>query len=777
MPNHSALVRRAATIAALSALYLTTSSYVAAQVPRSGDEAASPTPVAQSPAPSASPDAPPAPAGQNAIPEVVITSTPTKVYEAPTSQTMTTIGRDEFKDTPGFSIGETLVYSPGVTIKQGNGPRDVGISIRGSNDRNGFGVRNLQVFEDGFPVTQPDGLSRTDLTDPHAYGSIDVYRGPSSVLFGNYATGGAINFRTRPGGDIDGFEGGVDIGSFNYRNGYGLFGKKGEGYEFSLFGGGVRSDGFIANSDFATHTENALTSYSPTLNDTFTFKIINNRLDTHLPIRLSLNQFNQNPFQRNCVTAATAAAGCATVNLFNNGISGATTARTAEEAGLGRNDTRSIGGARWEHNFDNATTWRTMLVYDNKDISQPTGATSAIGDQPSYNVITDVTNRGQVFGLDATHFFGLYQNYVWLDSSTYNVASGGNATLGALSSRVLGLQANQGAHVREEIKFAPAWTAVGGLAIERTRIEATSTNYITNVGATVASREFVNWAYEAGLKYRPDKDWTLHGRAASGYGTPQASNLFVTSSGVAGNNTQLKTQKNYGFDLGADWSPVNTALIGVTGFYEFFRDELVSQSPGAGLSSFTFNAPRSEHRGVEVYGDWRPAPGWRFRLSYTYDDQIYTQYVERLSAGTQSSTFDRAGNKIPGIQPHYMFARLGYDVPDGPLAGFGGFIEDNFRGGFNVDNANLVQVSDYNIVNLNLHYTPQLTGGTVKSFSLFFEIQNLFDKTYIASANNIADSISSTTGAQNGAATVANTGGSIYAGAPQTFIAGMKMKF
>ena len=69
------------------------------------------------------------------------------------------------------------------------------------------------IFDDGFPVTQPDGLSRSDLIDPHAYAGIDVWRGPSSALFGNYATGGAINFRTYPGGAIDGIEYGVDAGS------------------------------------------------------------------------------------------------------------------------------------------------------------------------------------------------------------------------------------------------------------------------------------------------------------------------------------------------------------------------------------------------------------------------------------------------------------------------------------------------------------------------------------------------------------------------------------
>ena len=126
--------------------------------------------------------APPAPDGDPAItlPTVDVTAPangiglPPPPFDAaghPAGQTITSIGEERFKDLPNFSIGDVLRESPGVSFKQGNGPRDVGISIRGSNARNGFGIRNIQVFEDGFPVTQPDGLSRTDLTDPHAYGA------------------------------------------------------------------------------------------------------------------------------------------------------------------------------------------------------------------------------------------------------------------------------------------------------------------------------------------------------------------------------------------------------------------------------------------------------------------------------------------------------------------------------------------------------------------------------------------------------------------------------
>ncbi len=315
-------------------------------------------------------------------------------YQAPNRQTQTTIDRSQFDNRPAFSVADVLRDSPGISVKQGNGPRDFGISIRGSNARNTFGIRNLVIFDDGFPVTQPDGLSRSDLIDPRAYGAIDVIRGPSSALYGNYATGGALNFRTRPGGTIDGVEYGVDGGSFGYLNNYLAAGKKVGTFEASLFASDARGDGYIANSWFNTQTVNFLATFQATPDDRFAVKFINNDLSIRLPIRLSLNQFYQNPFQQGCATGATAALGCGTVSLFNNGFNarplpaGAADkdTETAVQAGLGRNDRRTIIGGRWEHDFDNQTTWRNQFVFDDRNINQPTGTTSAIGDFPSYKL-------------------------------------------------------------------------------------------------------------------------------------------------------------------------------------------------------------------------------------------------------------------------------------------------------------------------------------------------------------------------------------------------------
>ena len=701
------------------------------------------------------------------------------LYQAPAGQTQTTINRSQFDNRPSFSVGDVLRDSPGVSVKQGNGPRDLGISIRGSNARNGFGIRNLVIFEDGFPVTQPDGLSRSDLIDPRAYSAIDVIRGPSSALYGNYATGGALNFRTRPGGTIDGVEYGVDGGSFGYLNNYLAAGKKVGNFEGSLFASDARGDGFIQNSWFNTQTVNFLGTLQATPDDRFTVKFINNDLSARLPVRLSLNQYYQNPFQIGCDAAGVA--GCGTVSLFNNGFNGPKSSVTAVQAGLGRNDRRTIVGGRWEHDFDNQTTWRNQFVFDDRNINQPTGSTSAIGDFPSYNYMTDVTRRGEIFGMESTTYFGGFYNTLVASSDTRNVMPGGNARLGLLQSNTFSDTSNYGLRARQELKLNPSLTAIAGIGWETTNLRGINTAYtypvpdnpsVIKTAVTSASPQFQNTAPELALLYKPNDEWLFRGRVATGYGTPQVSNLFVLPDGTAGNNTQLRTQKNLGYDLGFDWTPNNSVKLSATGFYEFFKDELVTQAtPVAGIT-YTFNAPRSEHRGVELAADWRFYPGWRFTAAYTYLDEVYTDYTE----GIGLFNFNRAGNKIPGISPNELTARLGYDEFVGPLAGLGAFVEVQWKDSFYMDNANLLKAPGYELVNLNVHYKTDLASDYLKTLSLYFEVRNVFDRTYVASANNIANSVSAL-GFQNPASVLATTTNSIYAGSPRAFIAGMKVAF
>jgi iron complex outermembrane receptor protein len=703
-----------------------------------------------------------------------------RVDERPAGLVATTIGRDRFEHAAAFSAGELLALSPGVTVVQGNGPRDVSVSVRGSNARQTFGIRNIQVFEDGFPVTQPDGLARTDLVDPHAYGAIDVFRGPSSALFGNYAVEGAINFRTRT--DVSGADGGLDLGSFGYRNVHGAFGLRRRSWRVSGFGSHVTGDGFTAHTAFATTTGSVLLTYSPSAADTITLKLIDNATDTDLSIRLSQRQFEANPFQRGC--AALAGVACAGVSVLANGVSGARVTLSPEQAGLGRDDRRTIAGARWERVLGSRTTWRTQAVFDNRDINQPTSATSAIGRFPSINVISDVTRTARIGGLDVVHFGGVFVNGQDIDSRTVNLMPGGGAALGAVAAVTSGRHLNAGMRFREEVRVGPRWTGVLGLGVERTRLSGANTGYRYPVGSgpavtvTPVARTLLNVAPEATVYFRPGPSWQLHARVAAGYGTPQLGNLFVTPEGVNGTNLDLRSQRNVGVDLGLELRVTDHLTASAAWFRESYWNELVTQSPGPSLLSFTFNAPRSLHQGLELATEWRPLgtslAGLRLQAAYTWNGQRYQEYEERLSAGTRTALFDRAGQRIPGVTPHHATARLAYDHRSGRLAGAGAYVEVHTRAAAFVDNGNLLRVPGYSLVNLNLHYDPRT--GWLRRVRLLVDLRNLANAAYVASASNLSNTLSPLTGAQNPAPVLAGAGG-IYAGSPRSVVVGGRVRF
>ncbi|GJE53885.1 MULTISPECIES: TonB-dependent receptor family protein [Methylobacterium] len=705
------------------------------------------------------------------------------VIENPVGQIVTAVGRDgAIANRPATSIGSVLLDSPGVTVRQGNGGRDVTISIRGNNARSTGVTKNTVVLEDGFVLTQPDGASRFDLVDPRAYSRIDVFRGPQSALFGNYATGGALAFRTRTGREIDGYEIGTDAGSYGYLSNYFTVGAASGPVEISLFASDVRGNGYQEHSSYDTQTINLLASYTPTPDNRFTLKVIDNELHADIPARSSLDQYRINPFQRGCASAATAAAGCTTYNFPINGAFGPTAAVTAAQVGLERKDRRTIVAGRWEHDVDAQTTWRMQVGYDERNYNQPFFTSSGRGSIPSVNMLSDITHRSEVFGLPALSYAAISFNALDAHATTFNLAPAAGPRLGALIGDQFSQQSNLGGRARTEVTFSEAWTGVVGISAENTWITGRNLAYAYSAAGTTrtlstADRSFLNVAPELALVWRPSADLAIRGRVATGYTTPGAGNLFVTSAGIPGNNTDLKTQENLGFDLGTDWSPVAGLRFSLTGFYEFFRNELLSQSPGAGLLSYTFNAPASEHRGIEAGAVYAFAEGWRGTLAYTFDDQIYTDYVEQLSAGTRTSRFDRAGNAIPGVPAHQLLARIGYDVPSGPLAGLGAFAETVVQDGYFLDNANLLKVPGFAIVNVNVHYSSLLPDWYAKRIDLYGEVRNVFDTTYVASANPLANSIGAATGLQNGAAVLAATTGSVYAGAPRSFVAGMKLSF
>lgn len=128
---------------------------------------------------------------------VTITATPVKPAE---SRQAVAVSPDEIARTPATSPWELLRQTAGVEVHiQGQGPGFASdASVRGfSSDHS----TDLALWIDGVPVNEPvnghaEGYNDWSLIFPQAIQDLDVIKGPTSALFGNFAFSGIVNVRT-----------------------------------------------------------------------------------------------------------------------------------------------------------------------------------------------------------------------------------------------------------------------------------------------------------------------------------------------------------------------------------------------------------------------------------------------------------------------------------------------------------------------------------------------------------------------------------------------------
>ncbi|MGB4959267.1 MAG: TonB-dependent receptor, partial [Saprospiraceae bacterium] len=99
-------------------------------------------------------------------------------------------------DTYQSSVQRLFDRQAGVQSFNGeNFAQDIRISIRGFGSRSAFGIRGLRVYQDGIPLTSPDGTTQMDEISGFDIQTLDVMRSGMAARFGN-AAGGAIALKS-----------------------------------------------------------------------------------------------------------------------------------------------------------------------------------------------------------------------------------------------------------------------------------------------------------------------------------------------------------------------------------------------------------------------------------------------------------------------------------------------------------------------------------------------------------------------------------------------------
>ncbi len=103
---------------------------------------------------------------------------------------------------------------PGVRFEE-RSPGSYRMAIRGSTLRSPFGVRNIKVYWNGIPFTDPTGSTALNLLDNINMRQIEVIKGPAGSVYGA-GTGGVLNIKSTSNREGGLLSGGVQAGSFGF---------------------------------------------------------------------------------------------------------------------------------------------------------------------------------------------------------------------------------------------------------------------------------------------------------------------------------------------------------------------------------------------------------------------------------------------------------------------------------------------------------------------------------------------------------------------------------
>lgn len=228
--------------------------------------------------------------------EVFVTIYPSKVNLLQSPSSVGILGKAQLKLQPGYSLVPAMNTLPGVRMEE-RSPGSYRLSIRGSLLRSPFGIRNVKIYMNEFPLTDAGGNTYLNALDAGSMEHIEILKGPEGSLFG--ANTGGVVLIGKAGAQDSAQQ---DQASVHLSGGsFGLFQervswqKRFKQYQVQVLQSFQRSDGYRQNSALQKHYLQASQSwiYHPGLTVKLLTLYSDHRYQT--PGGLTIAQMRSNP--------------------------------------------------------------------------------------------------------------------------------------------------------------------------------------------------------------------------------------------------------------------------------------------------------------------------------------------------------------------------------------------------------------------------------------------------------------------------------------------------
>jgi iron complex outermembrane receptor protein len=553
----------------------------------------------------------------------------------------------------------------------------------------------VAIFLDGVPLNETDGYADTNVIIPLEIDHVDVIKGPSSVLYGNYASGGAVSYYTIKSGDFTRLR--LNYGSFNTVDTSGVLARSGEKldqvYAFQVY----HTDGYRANSDWDKQNVAARWTYRPTekLSATLGLRSFHSEWDSagYVPDYFSPKDWVNDGSGQG-----------------NGGKKKRFEARLDVNYEL--NDDSKLMFYTWANDQDFTRYYVNYMPY------APDGTRNS-GDErfhqrEVWGLGTSYNLDGQIGGRDFVFVAGVDFSRESENRERWNLKWGTGRQrhekfrdykyfLNTLS--VYG-EANY--QILEPLKVRVGGRYdkfTGDLNVKMQKNTGTLAD--TLQPGSYDSKGYHAFSPKFGLLYTPMENLELYANFGRGFQLPNSDTAFFTDP------TQKISYRDQ-YEFGFRTSPLSWLSLGGS-YYRLYTDNDLYTNPATNESE---NIGKTLRTGLETYADFFFATDWRFHLDYSYQDAKYKKWA--------ASGLDMAGRRLTAVPRHITNLELNYEPEEG-LGGRARFSWNADRVLRDQPGTAPVYGQDYGTLDLQLNYRFN------EQYLVTLDVKNALDKEYYGS--------------------------------------------
>jgi iron complex outermembrane recepter protein len=641
----------------------------------------------------------------------------------------------EFPETANLTVSKALSSVPGVVVQDFFGGNDQPrIQIRGSGLQQNPVERGILMLQNGLPMNRADGSYIVGFANPRQAESIEVYRGYMANRLGATVLGGALNFVSPTGSTQPGVQMMLSGGSFGQIGGVGQAGFKKDNVDGLIEFDVNRRDGFrdYNDSERVSVSGNVGVKLSDDVSTRFFAGYTDLGFD--VPGPLTKSAMYADPTQ---VHGGPRVVGGVSVDPGPNVLRdrprreasqfliGSRTTATFDahliDVAVGYSYTDDMfrfpisSGVRTTAGGD--FTGLVRYAYNPAEALLPLFETTAQVTTGS----ADRANYNNQAGLTGTKF-----GESELSATTVALYSGLNIpflqrfTLSPAISYAYAVRDNDDTYhlpTRPTIAYNPTNPT---MLLPNGAVPTQSTSY---------ARTYDGWTPSVALSYRPDDIHTVFAALSRSFEPPTHDDLLATVNGTPNSSPGRPNPAQPFAPFAAFTTPDLKAQTATTieggwrgrlqrfswdavVYYSWVDNELLSLRDSTGASIGAINADKTTHFGIELGVGAKLTDRLSGRVAYTYQDFRFDN--DPL----------RGNNRLAGAPPHLVYAQLQYQATEAWM------VQTAVRwspASVPVDNMNTLFADPYAVVDLRTEYRID------KTFRVFGEITNLFNKTYASS--------------------------------------------